>query len=193
MPEQKLHPMRERAGNTAANVRRGLAIFVVSLGVLALFRSASFVSYAYDLPEGPIGSRVAVIAETWNEWMEALGPAQVTAAAEAAMERLAAPDDEDDLDSDDADGENDGAFDDDDDGGPVDADEDGSVDGPVGADEGDDGPVVGDDGPIEFDDSDGPVNDDDDAGGDDDDGPVEAEDDASANTETGRPEPSPSD
>ena len=52
-----------------------LAIMLVTLLVLAMFRSSDLVTSAYDLPEHPYSERLVTMAETWHGWMEQAGPA----------------------------------------------------------------------------------------------------------------------
>ena len=100
---------RASAGTTTGNVRRAMIVFAVALAALALFRSESFITYALDLPQNAVGRRVVAAAEGWHKWMTRLGTARITAAADAAMERLSSGDTYDDtVDDTDLDGGMDG-------------------------------------------------------------------------------------
>ncbi len=82
------HSEHHRAGRlTRANARAALGIFLVAFLALAVFRSGNLVSYAYDLPPGPMKEAVARGAETWDGWMEAAGAAGLTRAVVDAVDR----------------------------------------------------------------------------------------------------------
>lgn len=53
-------------------------IFIVSAILLAVFNSASLVTWTYDLEPGLIADRLSAAAEIWDKQMNELGPAKVT-------------------------------------------------------------------------------------------------------------------
>lgn len=64
---------RNQDRTSRANARAVMGIFLLAFLALAVFRSATFVSYTYDLPESAATGVVVRAAERWNGWMDALG------------------------------------------------------------------------------------------------------------------------
>ena len=64
---------RDQDRTSRANARAVMGIFLLAFLALAVFRSATFVSYTYDLPESAATGVLVRAAERWNGWMEGLG------------------------------------------------------------------------------------------------------------------------
>lgn len=59
-------------------ITQTLLIFLGSTVLLALFNSASLVTWAYDLDPGPLNDQILQAAEGWHMIMENLGLVTVT-------------------------------------------------------------------------------------------------------------------
>jgi len=68
--------------------RETLASFLIAMGLLAMFNSSSLVTWAYDQEERFLPEGAGAFAETWHEWMEAAGFAQVTETIRAQFSEL---------------------------------------------------------------------------------------------------------
>lgn len=58
--------------------RETFASFLIAMIFLAMFNSSSLVTWAYDQEERFLPEGTGAFAETWHEWMETAGFAQVT-------------------------------------------------------------------------------------------------------------------
>ncbi len=59
--------------STLKIVRIALGIQLFALMMLLVFRSDSFLSYAYDLPPNSFNSKIVVYAEIWDNQMNDIG------------------------------------------------------------------------------------------------------------------------
>lgn len=59
-------------------IRQTLTSFLIAMVVMAMFNSASLLTWAYDLQAGALSDRISLYAENWDEGMQDLGPARVT-------------------------------------------------------------------------------------------------------------------
>lgn len=57
-----------------------LTLFAMILALLALclFQSSALLTLSYDLPPSPTTERVVMVVETWHQWMQDLGAAEIT-------------------------------------------------------------------------------------------------------------------
>lgn len=65
-----------------------LAGFLFAATVLAMFNSASLVTWTYDLPPSAIADALGAAAEKWDEAMQACGPARMSEAIRAAFSSI---------------------------------------------------------------------------------------------------------
>lgn len=70
-------PDRRRYTNSR-NIAASLVVFALALAIMAVFMSADFQSYAYDLEPGPFADKVAAAADGWHARMEEAGAAQLS-------------------------------------------------------------------------------------------------------------------
>lgn len=59
-------------------IRQTLTSFLIAMVLMAMFNSASLLTWAYDLQACALSDRISFYAENWDEAMQDLGPARVT-------------------------------------------------------------------------------------------------------------------
>ena len=62
-----------KAHSTSNVVKAALAIQLVALLVLAIFRSDKLLSYTYDLEPGYGSEKLVLVAQYWHQQMEVIG------------------------------------------------------------------------------------------------------------------------
>lgn len=69
-------------------VQHVLMCFLIAMLMLAMFHSASLVTWSYDLPPSALSDHVSVWAENWDALMRRLGPAHLTDALKDWFQNL---------------------------------------------------------------------------------------------------------
>lgn len=76
--EHQHHISRFTPDATTRAVKKMTMILLVTGLFLMLFQSQSILSWTYDLPETALSQNMIMAFETWHQWMEELGFAEIS-------------------------------------------------------------------------------------------------------------------